>query len=322
MSMKLKLWGVRGSLPTPLKPVAIEQRIRELLREYAQSKQSVEDFIKQLESQRFGGFGGNTACLEVTTDHMSLIVDAGSGIREIGGRLLAGPCGKGQGTVHLLFTHFHWDHLVGLPFFVPIFIPGNQIHVYSVQPDLEKIFRHVFQKPFFPVPYERLGAKIHFHQLEPRAPKAFGDIVVTPYQLDHPDPCWGYKFEHEGKAAAYCVDTEGTRASRNDLGKDLPLYQGLDVMVFDAQYTFSEAMEKIDWGHSSAPVGLDIAMREGIKKVIFIHHDPAASDAKIAAAEAQTRDYYQACLDHAKGSQLKLHEVDWEFGQEGLEIVL
>jgi phosphoribosyl 1,2-cyclic phosphodiesterase len=206
---------------------------------------------------------------------------------------------------------------VGIPFFVPLFIPGNKINVYSVQPDLEQVFRHVFQKPYFPVPYERLGATINYHQLAPREARDFGGITVTPYQLDHPDPCWGYKFETGGKAFSYCVDTECTRATRADLGPDLPLYQNVDLMVFDAQYTFSEAMEKIDWGHASAPVGLDIAMREGIKKVIFIHHDPASSDAKISEAEEQTREYYKACLKEAKKSSVEMYEVEWEFGQEG-----
>ena len=320
--MKVKLWGVRGSIPAPLRPQQLEERLSNTLAEFADSGKDIESFLNTLPISRFGGFGGNTACCQVHTDNANLIIDGGSGIRDLGLSLLGGPCGKGQGKVDILFTHFHWDHLIGLPFFVPIFIPGNEINVYSVQPGVEQIFRHVFQKPYFPVPYERLGAKINYHQLEPRQAKAFGDIEVTPYQLDHPDPCGGFKFIHNGKSFSYCVDTECTRASREDLGPDLPLYQNVDLMVFDAQYTFSEAMEKIDWGHASAPVGLDIAMREGIKKLIFIHHDPAASDAKISEAEDQTREYYEACLGQAKLAKLDLSEVEWEFGQEGSEFEL
>ncbi|MCB0391666.1 MAG: MBL fold metallo-hydrolase [Bdellovibrionales bacterium] len=322
MALNVKLWGVRGSLPTPLKPQVIEERIRQTLSSFKESGKDIETFVKGLSHQNYGGFGGNTACIDVKSDNHHLIIDAGSGIRQLGAELLAGPCGKGQGTIDLLFTHFHWDHLVGLPFFIPIFIPGNTINVYSVQPDVETVFRHVFQKPYFPVPYDRLGAKINYHALKPRESKMFGDIQVTPYQLDHPDPCWGYKIENSGKTFSYCVDTECTRASRIDLGPDLPLYQDVDLMIFDAQYTFSEAMEKIDWGHASAPVGLDIAMREGIKKVIFIHHDPAASDEKIANAEKQTRDYYNACLKEGQRNNLAIKEVEWEFGHEGMEIKL
>lgn len=322
MSIAIKLWGVRGSLPTPLEPNYILERVRRHLNEFSKSSVSVNEYIMQHPYNQMGGFGGNTACVQVASDQHSLIIDGGSGIRQLGATLLSGPCGRGQGEIDLLFTHFHWDHLVGLPFFVPLFIPGNKINVYSVQPDLEAVFKHVFKKPFFPVPYERLGAEIIYHQLEPRKPKIFGDISVTPYQLDHPDPCWGYKFTHDDKTFSYCVDTECTRTSRIDLGDDLPLYQNLDLMVFDAQYTFSEAMERIDWGHASAPIGLDIAMREGIKKVIFVHHDPAASDEKIADAESQTREYYNARIKEAKKLKLDISEVEWEFGHEGMEIKL
>ena len=314
--------GVRGSLPTPLKPKVIEERLRNTLNDFKKSGSDVDAFLKTLTHKNFGGFGGNTACIDVKSDNHHIIIDAGSGIRQLGAELLAGPCGKGQGTVDLLFTHFHWDHLVGLPFFIPVFIPGNTINVYAVQPEVETVFRHVFQKPYFPVPYERLGAQINYHMLEPREAKMFGDIEVTPYQLDHPDPCWGYKIQSSGKTVSYCVDTECTRASQVDLGPDLPLYQDVDLMIFDAQYTFSEAMERIDWGHASAPVGLDIAMREGIKRVIFIHHDPASSDEKIAEAEKQTRDYYEACLKEGQRNNLSINEVDWEFGHEGMEIKL
>ena len=210
VDMTVRFWGVRGSIPTP-------------------------------GAERLG-FGGNTPCVEVAYGGDRVIIDAGSGIRGLSDSLSA----NAESSQTVLFTHFHWDHLIGLPFFVPIFIPGNEINVYSVQPEMEKIFRHIFQKPFFPVPYERLGATINYHQLEPREAKQFEDIQVTPYRLDHPDPCWGYKFEKDGKAVSYCVDTECTRASRTDMGPDLPLYQDVDLMIFDAQYTFSEAMEKND----------------------------------------------------------------------------
>ena len=323
MSFKIKLRGVRGSLPTPLTPVSVEQRIQDLLSRFQKSQGDINSFLKNLNRFEFGGFGGNTACVDVQEGDTQLIIDGGSGIRMLGEELLKGPCGKGQGVINLLFTHFHWDHLVGLPFFIPIFIPGNTIHVYSVQPNTEAIFRHIFQKPFFPVPYERLGAKTVYHTVEPRVPKSFGSIKVTPYQLDHPDPCWGFKMENsQGKKISYCVDTECVRASRQDLGPDLPLYQDLDLLVFDAQYSFSEAMEKIDWGHASAPVGLDIALREKVKKLIFVHHDPASSDFKIAEAEKQTRNYYNACLKEAQRNNIPLSHLEWEFGYEGMEIVL
>jgi len=259
-------------------------------------------------------------CVEVATETCQIIIDGGSGIRPLGHRLMGGPSGMGKAEIHILFTHFHWDHLIGLPFFVPLFIPGNKIHVYSVQDDLETVFHTVFKKPYFPVPFESLGADIIFHRLEPRKQQTIGDIKFTPYQLDHPDPCWGYRFEHRGKVYSHCVDTECTRISQEDLGPDLPLYQNVDVMVFDAQYSLLEATEKINWGHAAATFGLDLAMREGIKKIFFVHHDPAASDSKVHEAESQSREYYEARLKSSRELGKPLHEVEWSFAIEGLKI--
>ena len=172
------------------------------------------------------------------------------------------------------------------------------------------------------MPLEKLGAKIVYHQLEPRKPYQHGEMVVTPYQLDHPDPCWGYKVECDGKTYAHCVDTECKRVSREELGPDLPLYQGVDLMVFDSQYTLTEQLEKVDWGHAAAVLGIDIAIREEIKQVVFVHHDPASSDSKIAAALKQARAYYDAQHREAKRHQEKMADVDWTFGHDGMEITL
>ncbi|MCB0341458.1 MAG: MBL fold metallo-hydrolase [Pseudobdellovibrionaceae bacterium] len=322
MAMQIKLWGVRGSLTTPKPPKEIEARVLQLLKRYiAEGKgRSPEEFLSSLPQREVGGYGGHTSCVEVTNGPHQIIIDGGSGLRPLGGKMLTGPCGLGRGEVHILFTHFHWDHLVGLPFFVPIFIPGNKIHIYAVQPELEEIIRHVFEKPYFPVSFDDLGAEVVFHQLAPREKREFGDLQVTPYQLDHPDPCWGFRVECGGKVYAHCVDTECTRVSRKDLGPDLPLYQGVDVMVFDAQYTFKEATEKVHWGHSSAPIGLDIAVREKIKNVYFVHHDPVASDMKIAQAEAESRDYFKTMIKALKSADENAFEPNWCFAHEGMVI--
>jgi ribonuclease BN (tRNA processing enzyme) len=118
------------------------------------------------------------------------------------------------------------------------------------------------------------------------------------------------------------VDTECKRITREELGPDLPLYQGVDLMTFDAQYTLMETLEKIDWGHAAASLGLDIAMRENIKRVLFMHHDPASTSEKVAAAEVQARRYYESQIKSARRADQTLHPVEWSFAFDGLTIEL
>ncbi len=324
--MRIKIWGSRGSLPAPYSPDALFSRVQGLMNGFFdagfQSRSDISRFLDYYGLPQVGGYGGNTPCLEVSDEKTQIIIDGGSGIRLLGYEMMNGLSGRGKGEIHILFTHFHWDHLMGLPFFTPFFIPGNRIHIYAVQPELPMVFQTVFRKPFFPVPLEQLPSKIEYHRLQPRKTQKIGDIQFTPYQLDHPDPCWGFRFESNGKVFSHCVDTEAIRVSQEELGPDLPLYQGVDLMVFDAQYTLMETIEKINWGHAAASIGLDLAMREGVKRVLFMHHDPASSDEKIAIAEKEARRYYESQLKIASRKGLTLHPVQWEFAHEGMVIDL
>ncbi len=295
------------------------------------ANESSQSVWSEYQGSRFFGYGGNTTCIEVKSSAKAqgqsiggkvenLIIDGGSGIRLLGYDLMKGAYGKGMGEVHILMTHFHWDHLMGLPFFTPLFIKGNKIHFHAVQPELEQVIRSVFRKPYFPLNFEDLAADIFFHPLTPRQVNQFGDFKVSPYQLDHPDPCWGFLIESEGKRFSHCVDTECTRVTRDELGLDLPLYQNVDLMIFDAQYTLMEAIEKVNWGHAAATLGIDIALRENIKKVIFMHHDPASSDKKISQALDQAKRYHQTQLKSAKREGVSIFDVNWMYAHEGLEL--
>jgi phosphoribosyl 1,2-cyclic phosphodiesterase len=326
MGMSVKLWGIRGSLPTPQTPEDMNRKNLKLLEGYESARKkfnmSPSDYLAQLPVTEAAGFGGHTSCIEVSTVKSRIIIDGGSGLRVLGDKIMREHGALGSAKIHILMTHFHWDHLIGLPFFTPIFMPKNEIHFYAVQPELEENIHRIFSKPNFPVAFERLPAKIFFHKLEPRKPQMFDDIQVTPYKLDHPDPCWGYKVEHEGKTYSHCVDSECLRLSREQLGEDLPLYQNVDLMIFDAQYTFKEAAEKINWGHASGPVGVDLAIREKVKRVLFIHHDPAATDEKIKHAEQQTKEYYESLQQAAAAEGKKIHNFEWCFAYESMEIKL
>lgn len=321
--MHLKLWGTRGSLPAPLAPEIINRRIVDAIRKSQalefKTKSEIESFIRTLPFEKAAGFGGDTSCAEVGAGKTQVIIDCGSGIRSLGYEMLGGPAGKGKAEIHIVMTHFHWDHVIGLCFFAPIFIRGNIIHFHAVQPELEDVVRLMFRKPMFPVPFEKLGATIRFHSIPPREDFTIGDLTITAYQLDHPDPCWGFKFRYEDKSLAYCVDTEAIRFSKKELGDDYPLYQNNDLMVFDAQYTLMETVEKVNWGHAAGTLGLDIAIREKIPRVLFVHHDPAATDHKIALAAKQVRDYEKTQRKSARRNKEDFFNVDWLFVRDGYE---
>lgn len=326
MSLTVKYWGVRGSLPSSPSPSDWTNHIEGLLRGFfnagLRDASQVTKYIESLGTSHLGGYGAATTCAEVLSPKNRIIIDGGSGIRSLSEQIMSGKAGTSKGPFHIFMTHFHWDHIIGLPFFVPHFVPGVQVHYYAVQEDLEKLIRGVFEKPYFPVPFESLAANIKFHVLEPRKAVHIDDMTITPYRLDHPDPCWGYRVECGKKAYAHCVDTEGTRVSREELGPDLPLYQNVDLMYYDAQYTFPELAEKANWGHSASQVGLDIAFREGVKQLLFAHHDPGASIQQLQELKRQTMEYYDWRLSSAKENEEIMNPVQWDFAYEGMLIKL
>lgn len=323
-NLTVKFWGTRGSLPSSMLPGEWSHHFESLMRGFFaagfREPQEISSYMKGIETPVLGGYGASTTCVEVQSPKGRVIIDGGSGIRVLSEKLMSGAVAGGKGPFHIYMTHYHWDHVIGLPFFTPHFLPNVQVHYYAVHPELESLIRGIFKKPYFPVPFESLPSNIHFHVVEPRKPFQIEDMTLTPYQLDHPDPCWGLKVEHNGSAYAHCVDTEGTRCSRTDLGADLPLYQDVDLMYFDAQYTFPELADKANWGHSAAQIGLDIAFREKVKQVLFAHHDPGASIQTIEEIRAQTREYYNWRLQSAQDQGEELQGIAWDFAHEGMEV--
>ena len=328
--MELTFWGVRGSISSGETPQEEERNIRDVLKKFTETQKDnpgreadslIDEFVETNRNEILSQ-GCHTISVDIKTPKTQMIIDCGSGMLRLANEIIKDPKALGQGEFHIFLTHFHWDHLMGLPFFTPIYIKNNVINLYAVQEDLERVIKLIFTPPMFPVPYKMLASNIRFHKLEPRKPFQLNELAVTPYELDHPDTCWGFKVTNGTRTLSHCVDTMANRVSDRDLGPDLPLYQDTDLMVFDAQYSFVELLEKSDWGHSSASIGIDIAIKRNIPKVVFIHHDPLARPHKIRTIEKQARSYYKNQRKSFEKRGLKPPEIEIIFGREGLKLTI
>lgn len=306
--MKITIWGTRGSIPTPLTSQSIREKIIAAL-EGAQGIDltdplAIRAYVDSLPPLIAGTAGGNTSCVELRVDDQLLVIDAGTGIRQLGNELMSGPCGRGQGVIHLFFSHTHWDHIQGFPFFVPAFIPGNRIYIYSVhyvEPTLADQMRPVT----FPVSLKDMRATIEFVQLQEEQSYTIGNVSVTPLRLPHPGGSYAYRFEHRGRVVVYASDAEYKYLDDQYLQPFVRFYAGADVLIFDAQFTLRESLLKEDWGHSSALVGVDIARRAGVKRLVLFHHDPNSSDADLMNIVAQTVSY-QASYEPSPSCEIML----------------
>ena len=233
--------------------------------------------------------GGDTSCVEIGDADNSVYVDMGSGFRSVGTQALE----RGQKEFHIFLTHMHWDHVIGMPFFRPVFAPGNTLHIYHVHKDSPEFVKLNFNGVNFPILWDDLGSDIHFHQINPYETVKVGNISTTPFTLDHPGHSYGYRMESEGKSIVIGFDSEYIRMKPEELGKDLEYYQNLDLLIFDGQYSEDELKERKGWGHSTPTVGTELALREGIKNVAFTHHDPW-SDRKKLEEMHQTAEAYKS----------------------------
>ncbi|KKL08575.1 hypothetical protein LCGC14_2574480, partial [marine sediment metagenome] len=226
-------------------------------------------------------YGGNTPCVLVKTAGHTIILDAGSGIRNLGIDLMQQEFGQGKGKAIFLFSHTHWDHIQGLPFFTPLFIPGNQFEFYSCFPDLKERLKGQQDSRYFPIGMDYMQAEKQFFLLKSNESKDFGKFTIKTIKLDHPGSAYGYKIENDGKSFLYSSDLEFNEKNYDTMPEIIEFFKGADVLTFDSQYTLAESFTKIDWGHSSIQIGIDIANHSGIKKIVLFHYDPTYSDQKI-----------------------------------------
>jgi phosphoribosyl 1,2-cyclic phosphodiesterase len=246
--MKIKIWGCRGSIPSP----------------GCDTKE----------------YGGNTTCVEVRLQDGSLIViDAGTGIRCLGNALLQAGEPK---TIHLLLTHAHWDHLQGFPFFVPAYMEGYSIIVRGgplARQSLQAFLAHQMDPPYFPVPFRDLKAEFDFRQ-ENDCNLSIGNVEIIPIVLKHPNGGYGYKFKENGKTFVFLTD--------NEIGFDHPgglsdsayaeVCRNADLLVHDGQYTQEEYQISRGWGHSTFEAVTDLAIAADVRRLGIFHHDPRHMD--------------------------------------------
>ncbi len=229
--------------------------------------------------------GGNTACVEVCAGDTRIILDAGTGLRSLGDERMA----KGPRHSTILLSHLHWDHVAGLPFFTPIYVPGHRVEIASGPNGVmshDEAIRSLFRAPFFPVDYATLQDQISTRELRPNEKFTIGDITITMAKLNHPDPVYGFRLEHGGQSIVYATDTEHFSCVDPTLKK---LAAGADILIYDSQYTPEEYPSKVGWGHSTWLAGAELARAAGVPQLVLFHHDPNRTDAQLAAIEAEAR---------------------------------
>jgi phosphoribosyl 1,2-cyclic phosphodiesterase len=277
----VRFWGVRGSIACP--------------------------------GARTVKYGGNTSCVEMLVGGHRLIFDGGTGLRELGVELLQ----EMPLEANMFFTHSHWDHIQGFPFFVPAFVPGNRFNIYGViAPNgstIEQRLNDQMLHPNFPVPLQIMGADLKFCDLEIGEAVTFDEITVENALLNHPGEAVGYRVTWRNKVTAYITDTEHfpNRLDENVVW----LARDADVMIYDATYTDAEYYDpkssKVGWGHSTWQEAVKVAKAANAKTLVIFHHDPAHDDAFMDQVAADTAAAFPQSLVAQEGMELDLFKADY-----------
>lgn len=280
--IKLRFWGVRGSVPCP-GPMTVK-------------------------------FGGNTSCLELRFGEQErlVVIDAGTGIRGLAAHLMKHDLPKGPIKTELFLTHTHWDHIMGFPFFIPMFLPNTELKVFGPvtyeEDTLDKIVGGMLTYRYWPIRMSELAGKIEYFNLKEGTHDLGNGLWLTTKYLNHPILVLGYRFEYRGKVLCTAYDTEpfrnvfdvppdspgydeeavkeGELAASEENEKVNRFFQGADILIYDSQYTHSEYISsRLGWGHSSFEHAVNVGHRAGVKKLILFHHDPDRRDEELEQLE-------------------------------------
>lgn len=271
--MRIKFWGVRGSTPAP-----------------------------QPENMRYGG---NTSCVEVRVGNELYIFDCGTGFRVLGQALRHEFNGTAV-SAHVFVSHFHWDHIQGIPFFGPLYDNReNRFHFQSSSRtrSLKRVLEEQMAAPYFPVGLTEMQARQNFYDLE-EGRIQLGDVTLQTLWLNHPQGCMGFRMETKEGVFVYATDNEpGDALFDKNVRK---LAAGADVLIYDAQYLPQEYERKRGWGHSHWREAINVVTESGAKDLVLFHHDPDHDDACIDKVVKEARDYYPRLRAASEGMQIEL----------------
>ena len=293
---RVRFWGTRGSLPVALTVAGVRQKLVAALRGAAgrrfASDAEIEAYLDGLAFPDRGTYGGHTSCVEIDTGGPDfLLCDLGSGARPFGLSALARRPRGTPLTFHVFMSHVHWDHIMGLPFFVPAFIPGNRVVIYGSHDELEAALRRQQDRPSFPVDFDTIfGGRIEFVHLEPGQPREVAGVRVTTMLQRHSGDSYGYRFEGAGRTVVYSTDSEHPLAEAEHTDRFVAFFRDADLVIFDAMYSLADSISvKADWGHSSNVVGVELCQLARARHLCLFHHEPVFDDAAIEAVLAETR---------------------------------
>jgi phosphoribosyl 1,2-cyclic phosphodiesterase len=313
--MLIHFWGVRGSLPSPIIPSSIKEKIaaivNQMVPEDLENAESKARFLAGLPPWLNGTVGGNSLCISVDIEGFAepIVLDCGSGLREMGiARLAQKPAPE---RYHVFFSHFHWDHVFGFPFFAPAYNPKVTMDFYSPQSGMESYLSGIMKEPYFPVRMENMMSQKNFHLLE--SPLSVGPVKIFFKKMRHPGGSYTYMLNYNGKRFIYATDVELSSDVFVMNEENSFFFKDADVIVLDAQYTLGEAIEKFDWGHSAFSLSVEFAVNWGIKHLVLFHHDPTYDDHKLYGILQSAQWYFQ---------RIGAGDMKITLAVEGLEISL
>ena len=318
--MLVRFWGTRGSLPVAARADAILGKVaRSLLaaggRTFRNETEAAQFAREHLDFATHGGFGGATACVEIEANEDEFVVcDLGSGLREFGVNALR-RCAEGHPRVyHVFLSHMHWDHIMGLPYFRPAFDSGATIVIHSGHPDAEAALRRQQEEISFPVPFEAFRARFEFQVHRPWLPFQVAGLRVSLIEQDHAHGSYGYRFERDGKAVVYSTDSEHKVDVMEAEDLFAAFFANAELVICDTMYSLGETVSlKLDAGHSSNIVAVDLCHDAGARRLALFHHEPSYSDADLQRMFTDTLRYEEM----VRGDRPKLEVV---CAYDGLEL--